>query len=527
MAVNRLRGLNPRAAGTLRELSRLLESGDVIGAERMLPITFVLAPDHPETLRLAGLVHHRRGRFDDAVGYLRAASAAAADDVGILAELGRAELDGSNADAAIDVFVRACTLQPTATSWLNLGVALDRRARVAEAMDAADRALALDPDNARTHWLRARCLHALGRISEAVDEYRRLIRFKQEAARAWFALLDIKTIRLEPSEFAELRKFTASPARSATEMVLLEFALGRAFEDAGQYEDAFHCFCRGNAAARRDSPWDRDVHGRASAAIAHAFEKPAATSSPAELGREVVFIVGLPRSGSTLVEQVLAAHPQVEGASELSDMQDVIAQETARQRAPFEEWSKRATPADWERLGREYLARTASWRGKRPIFTDKAPENWTYVGAIAAMLPAARIIDFRRDALETCWSCFKQLFAPSRAGFSYSFDDLAAYWDDYRRLSAHWSTLFPARFPTLSYEELIAAPESQTRILLDFCGLPFHSDCLQPHLAQRSIRTTSSAQVRQPLRNNTARAHAYGDLLDPLRAGLGADRRSG
>ena len=171
-------------------------------------------------------------------------------------------------------------------------------------------------------------------------------------------------------------------------------------------------------------------------------------------------------------------------------------------------------------MGRRYLERTARWRRTRPRFTDKMPGNWLYLGAALAMLPGARVIDCRRDPVETCWSCFRQLFS-SGAVFSYDLDDIAIYYKAYDRAMRHFSRQYPERIRTQSYEALIADPDTEIAALLAFCGLPMHEECRRLDIGNRVVRTASAAQVRQPLRSDTARAPRYGALLDPLRRALG------
>jgi len=202
----------------------------------------------------------------------------------------------------------------------------------------------------------------------------------------------------------------------------------------------------------------------------------------------------------------------------------VILQESQRRGVPFPFWTEHASPADWERLGRDYLARTARWRAERPRFTDKLPDNWTMLGAARAMLPEAKFIACHRDPLETCWSCYKQLFAPGLARSAYDLGELAAYWRDYDRLARFWVERHPSHVRAQSYEALLAEPEAEIRALLDFCGLPFDENCLRFHESRRSVRTASSAQVREPLRRDTARGPRYGELLAPLRDALKAVR---
>ena len=239
----------------------------------------------------------------------------------------------------------------------------------------------------------------------------------------------------------------------------------------------------------------------------------------ANLGREAIFIVGQPRSGSTLFEQVLAAHADVEGASELPDLGIVIQQESMRRGVAYPQWIPQATAGDWHRLGSDYLARTARWRAHKPRFTDKLPENWKHAGILRAMLPGATVIETRRDPLETAWSCFKQQFY-SQPHFANDLGDIAVHIRGSEQAMDTFRVRDPARIRLHRYEDLLADPEPRIRALLDDCGLRFDPACLASHEARRNVRTASAAQVRQPLRRDTARASAYGPLLDPLRAAL-------
>jgi hypothetical protein len=210
-----------------------------------------------------------------------------------------------------------------------------------------------------------------------------------------------------------------------------------------------------------------------------------------EFGREAIFIVSIPRSGSTLVEQILASHPQVEGANEIKDMSQVIDAETHRRRSAFPLWATDATPEDWRRLGREYLERTASWRQTKPRFADKSLVTWYLVGAALAMLPAARVVIVRRDPLETCLACVRQCFT-EKVGFTCDLDEMADYCIDFLRLTRFWLDRYPGRVFDLPYESLVAEPEPMTRRLLDFCGLPFDPACLDFHQTSRAVLSSPS-----------------------------------
>ena len=306
----------------------------------------------------------------------------------------------------------------------------------------------------------------------------------------------------------ELRELDRAPAL---------FALAKALEDNDRNEDAFGALTAANAARRRQLRWDAAKFSANARAIEQAFDAAIATASDDALGRGVIFIVGMPRSGSTLIEQILAAHPDLAAGGELDDVRDIIRDESQRREMDFPVWVSSATPQDWDRLGKSYLDRIAARRGAHAWLTDKALLNWRYVGALRAMLPGALIVDCRRDAVETCLSCYRQLFA-SELAFAYDLAELASFWRDYDHAMRFWRRRFPEQILEIELERLVADAESEIRRVLDFCGLPFDQACLRFNESTRVVRTASSAQVREPLRGDTARANRYGALLDPLRA---------
>ncbi len=508
-----LRGLS---RNRLQQALELMEQGDVTRAEQHLILALAEAPDHPELMYGLGALQLRRGYFEQALATLRAARDSMPTHVGLLVTLASALAASERHDEAFAMLGQAAGHASGPGEWLSVGILADKEGYSELAGDAAGRALALDRQNAQALLLRARSAQILGRISAAARDYRAATAIPRTAARAWFALADLKTVRLEPAELSALERTSRRPEFAIDDRTMLEFALGKALEDAGDHSRAFATFERANALARMQRFWNAATFSEEVAEIDSAFTS-APSRADGQAGGEVIFLVGLPRSGTTLVEQVLAAHSRVEGASELPYLNRVVAAESKRLRQPFPRWVAAATPADWQRMGAEYLRLSERWRKERPTATDKLPENWLLAGAALSMLPAARVIDCRRDALETCWSCYKQLFAPGRVGFAYDFGTLAAYWHDYVRLGRTWATLFPAQYRLQGYEDFVADPETQTRALLEFCGLEFESGCLRFHEAQRSIRSASAAQVRQPLKRDTARTAKYGDLLDPLR----------
>jgi hypothetical protein len=338
-------------------------------------------------------------------------------------------------------------------------------------------------------------------------------------AQAWFSLANIKTVPLTLGEVSQLEQLLRDRVLNDDDRVRMGFTLAKALEDNGQYERSFAALSEANRCKRRQMPWDAAEFSAEIDAILTACARPPKVTAPKTQGGEVIFIVSLPRSGSTLTEQILAAHPEIEGASELPDLPAVIRDESQRRGVEFADWFNDATAEDWERLGKDYLERTRRWREQRPRFTDKGLANWQSVAAALAMLPAARIVVCRRDPLETCLACFVQLFARGQK-FSYAVEDVVAYWRDFDRLCRHWVDIYPDRVHDMVYENLLDEPEATTRSLLEFCGLPFDPACLRFHEIRRNVRTASAAQVLQPLRRDTARSDRYGSALDGFRKAL-------
>jgi len=518
---NRGEGLGPRAQQLLEQAGQAINRRDLDEAERALAGLIALAPNHPEVLRLRAVCAHLRRRFTEAVELLRRADSIKPNDALIWNNLGSALGEIGDIDGALDAFRRSCELAPnTAAAWFNLGKALEQQGYVHEAQEALKRVIEIDPKHIPAHVVYAQTLRSLGRTAEAAAEYRLAMTMQPDYLPALTGLVGIKTVPLTPEETASLARLHTRSDLSEGERVNASFALMQALEGQNRYAEAFAIATKANAAKRRQLQWDAGVFSRRITAIAATSATPLRTASPATLGEEVIFVVSMPRSGSTLTEQILAAHPDVEGANELEVVPNMIEAESRARGVEFPYWVGQLGPADWERLGRTYLEKTARWRQKRPRFTDKALSNWQYVFVLRAMLPGAVMINCRRDPVETCLSCFRQAFANGQA-YTYDMHELVAFYRDYDRLSRLWLEKFPDYFHDLVYEELLADPEKEIRRLLELCKLPFDPACLRSHEVERNVRTASASQVREPLRRDTARAARYGALLTPLRRALG------
>jgi tetratricopeptide (TPR) repeat protein len=526
MAGTRLQGLSPAAVQQVVAAAQAIESGGPdIAAARLAPV-LAANPDHPEVLRVQAGILNLRGDFRGAASVMRRAIQGRPDDALYYNTLGSILGSASEFEAAIASLRRACELQPDlAIAWFNLGVMLTRSVRHAEAIEALQRAVSLDPHYMPARALLGDMLRAENRMPEASAEYRRMIAEQPWAGIAWWGLADLKTLRLGKEDLEQMQRAVRDPRAQDDDRIAMGFAIARALDDQGRHAESLEALAGANAIARRRQQWNAARFSESISMILDAFTPPPAGASDPTLGNEVIFIPSLPRSGSTLVEQILASHSEVNGPGELPDLPLTLGEEARRRGKSFLQAAAEMTPSDWQRLGKRYLERTARWRERRPISTDKLPGNWYYIGAIRAMLPGAKIIACRRDPLETCFSCYRQRLDGNE--YTRTFEDLAAYWHDYDRATRHWRALHPTRVYEHLYEGLLEDPESSIRELLEFCGLRFEEACLHFHETDRDVRTPSAMQVRQPLRRDTARAPAYGALLDPLRRALGLPPASG
>lgn len=517
-ANSRVGGLSPTALRLLLEGGKALSRGQPDDAERALIGVLAMAPQCAEANRLMGIVAQMRGDFGQGVVFMEQARLACPDDALILMNLGSALYETGAIEAALSTLRRATELAPDAASgWYNLGKALKLELDTASARTALERALALDPSHITARLSLADVQISQGDIDAATVNYRDVLRRQPEHAEAWYALANLKTARFSDSDTARLRHLFRQPGTAPEARVSIGFALAKALEDQHDMTAAFDVLAQANSLKRRRVTWNAEAQNKHVQAIADAFDRPLAEPLDSRLGEQVIFIVGVPRSGSTLIEHILASHPQVEGANEILDLPQVIDDESRRRGRPFPDWVSSATAADWSRLGTDYLERTRRWRQRRPRFTDKNLVTWEMVGAIAQMLPGARIVHSRRDPLETCLACYRQLFS-SGAHFSYDIDDMASYYLGYARLSQYWDRRLPARIFQHDYETLQSDTEAQVRRLLAFCGLDFDPACVAFHQTSRTVLSTASAaQVRQPLRRDTARSALYGAKLDRLR----------
>jgi tetratricopeptide (TPR) repeat protein len=376
-------------------------------------------------------------------------------------------------------------------------------------------------------WL-ADLLKTVGRQPAAIQEYHAAIAALPDSGEAWWSLANLKTYRFAEDEIARMRSAEAAPATSVVDRYHLCFALGKALEDQKNYADSWVYYERGNAlkhAEVRYLPQITETHARLSKQVCtQAFF--AARQEWGVADPDPIFILGLPRSGSTLIEQILASHPQVEGTQELADVQRIVMELRGRgtdlDNPRYPGVLTELTAEEFMRFGERFLTETRVYRQTgRPFFIDKMPNNFRDIGLIHLMLPNAKIIDARREPMACCFGNLKQLFSSGQE-FSYNINDVARYYRAYLEIMRHWNVALPGRILTVHHEDVVDDLEGSVRRILDFCGLPFEPACLEFHKTPRDVRTASSEQVRQPIsREGIEQWRNYEPWLASLRAALG------
>jgi len=435
----------------------------------------------------------------------------------------------NKAEAALEQLDLLLRQEPRSPGLRNLKAAvLGTIGEYAQALDLYAGIVAEYPKQAKIWLSYGHALKTAGRQQEGIAAYRKSIELAPGLGEAWWSLANLKTFRFTPEDLARIRAQLARPELALEDRFHFEFTLGKALEDAGDYPGSFARYAEANRLRRsvvRYDPEETTTHVRRCKAL-FTPEFLAARAGGGCKAPDPVFIVGLPRAGSTLVEQILASHPAVEGTMELQDLVSLARELGGKvQRSDVSKYPEilAGMSADELReLGERYLARTRIQRKTTaPLFIDKLPNNWAHTGLIHLIFPNAKIIDARRHPLSCCFSGFKQHFARGQH-FTYSLPELGRYYRDYVELMAHFDAVLPGRVHRVIYEHMVADTEAEVRRLLAYCGLPFEEACLAFHRNERAVRTASSEQVRQPIYTDSVDQWRHYDAwLEPLREALG------
>ena len=508
---------------------RIAEGADHLKAGRTDEAVATLAavlrenPNDVSAMRHMALACWRGKRnLSDAEAWLRKATALAPDFAAAWLTLGRVLMDADKHGQAIDAYRQAVAAAPAnAAAWAGLGSAHAQAGQPEASIDAYGRSLALHPDSPGAHLSLAHALKTVGDQPAALAAYRRAIALRPRFGEAYWSLANLKVFRFEAAEVRAMRNQLERGDLNDSEQVHFRFALGKALEDAEDYDGAWAQFDAGNRLHRPKVQHDPVAMEERHARIMTVFDRTllAPAAGRGQPAPDPIFIVGLPRSGSTLIEQILASHSQVEGTAELPIL-GRVATAVGRYRAAdqqFPEAVRQLRGDDWRGYGQRYLdAAQRHRRTERPFFTDKMPNNFPLLGFAKLILPNAKFIDARRHPLDACIGCYKQLFASGQA-FTYDLEDLAHYYLQYDRLMRHWDERMPGAVLRVYYEDTVRDLEGQVRRILEHCNLPFEPACLRFHETQRAVKTASSEQVRQPIHTDAlGKWRVYARHLDWL-----------
>jgi tetratricopeptide (TPR) repeat protein len=513
----------------LMQAGLALVEGQLAVAERLLRPHLKENPTDIAAIRMMAELAGRLGRYGDAENLLRRALELAPGFTAARANLATILYRQNRPAEAIEMLDALLDGEPENPAHQNLkAAALGRIGGYSEAIALYAAVLERFPDQPKVWMSYGHVLKTVGRRDDSVAAYRRAIAAAPSLGEAWWSLANLKTVGLAADDIAAMQAALAAPGLGGEDRFHLHFALGKALEDLGEAERAFAHYREGNRLRRGELAYDP-------AEIERHVERSIALFSTGFLAgrqgqgcraRDPIFILGMPRAGSTLVEQILASHSQVEGTMELPDIPALAKRLGGRrlksQETAYPESLAALSAAGLAALGEEYLERTRIQRKTdRPFFIDKMPNNWAHAGLIHLILPDSKIIDARRHPLDCCFSNFKQHFARGQ-GFSYDLAELGRYYRAYVELIRHFDEVLPGRVHRVIYERMVEDPEAEVRRLLDYLGLPFEEACLRFHENERAVRTASSEQVRQPInREGLDRWRAFEPWLGPLKEALG------
>jgi tetratricopeptide (TPR) repeat protein len=506
----------------------LFSDGEWLPAEQTVRAYLLKHGNHVEAMRLLARIGLERQVLDDAEILLAAVMELAPGYQAARCDYARVLLERHKPLRAREELEKLLKLEPDnrqyrtmyATACVGLGehekaLAFYRQLLV-ESPRAADVRLSL-----------AHSLKTLGRREESIEAYRAAAAARPGYGDAYWSLANLKTYRFTDGEIARMRAEESAPATALVDRYHLCFALGKAFEDAGEFEESYRYYERGNALKRSESRYrpelfEANTREQIDVCTREFFSRREGVGAK---NPDPIFILGLPRSGSTLLEQILASHSSVEGTQELADIPRIVLE--LQGRAPELDHPRYPgaltdlKPEVFLRLGEKYLADTRVYRTDKPYFIDKMPNNFRHIGLMHLMLPNARIIDARREPMACCFSNFKQLFATGQE-FSYSIQDVARYYRTYLELMQHWDEVLPGCVLRVWHQDVVEDLEGSVRRVLDFCGLPFEPACVEFYKTERSVRTASSEQVRQPIfREGLDQWKNYEPWLGPLKDALG------
>ena len=522
-----LAGLPPE----LLSVSSFLEEGKLLKAEKLCRAFLQANGHHIEAMRLLADIGTRFNAFDEAEFLLESCVLLEPDALNAhldyIKVLRRRQKFERALEQATSLRAKAPYDQQIEMLYANENLAVGN---FDEALDIYHKLEGEAPDNAGISLTLGHALKTVGRQDDAIAAYRRAYTSKPDYGDAYWSLANLKTYKFDNAQIATMREMEAASTTLLADRYHLCFAIGKALEDRGDYADSFLYYERGNRLKREELGYDwRRIADEVALQIAHCTtDLLAKMQGSGAQAPDPIFILGLPRAGSTLLEQILASHSQVEGTMELPNILALAHRLDGLSRvddeAHYPANLAELTRDELTKFGEDYLSDTKIHRKQgAAYFIDKMPNNFRHIGLIHMILPNAKIIDARRGAMGCCFSGFKQLFAEGQE-FTYGLEEIGHYYKDYVALMEHWDKVLPGKILQVCYEDVVADLETQVRRLLNYCGLPFEDACLNFHQTERAVRTASSEQVRQPIfKSGIDQWENFSPYLDPLRAILGPE----
>ncbi len=481
-------------------------------------------------IRLMAQLAARLGRLKDSEALLRRALELAPDFIAAKSNLAGIFYRQNRFEEAVELLDTVLQVEADDAGGQTLmAAALGRIGEYDEALALYGALTQRFPQHAKLWMSFGHVLKTVGQQEEGIAAYRRALAVEPTLGEVWWSLANLKTVRFDDADIAAMEAALETAGLSDDDRLHLHFALGKAFDDRREAETSFGHYSRANAIRHSQLDYDPEV-------MSGHVDKVIATFTPEFIANRAgqgvatpdpIFILGMPRAGSTLLEQILASHSLIEGTMELPDLPAIALREGKGAPSGWVDAIEDMQAERLAELGAEFLQRTAVQRKTdKPYYIDKLPNNWIYTGLIHLILPNAKIIDARRHPLDCCFSNFRQHFAKGQA-FSYSLSDMGRYYADYVRLMAHFDAVLPGHVHRVIHEQVIEEPEAQVRAMLDYLGVPFEEACLNFHQNKRAVRTASSEQVRRPInRDGVEQWKPYEQWLDPLKDALGGLWRS-
>lgn len=488
----------------LRIANDLLAEGKLARAEKLARQFLAAAPHHPDAMAVLAEVGQQMGALDESLTLYRAIVKLRPDDMGNQFKMIQLLRKQHYYDEALAVAKQLKKKHPEHPQCLSIyAIELMQLGHYEQAIELFDKVLALLPNDATALVSKAHALKTLGQQDEAVDAYRTALKINPNYGEAWYSLANLKTVRFNREDVDKMMTLAKrQPPLNVRDQVYTHFALGKALEDQKAYEQAFAHYERGNYLKKAQSRYSASQLQDEFVAQQRIFNSQWLSDhqTTGHNDSAPIFIVGLPRAGSTLLEQILSSHSQVDGTHELPNILAAVHSMRTEEKG-YPECLTELSNDQLQQLGKKYIDDTKIHRKDAPYFIDKMPNNFRHIGLIKLILPNAKIIDARRNPMDCCFSGFKQLFAEGQE-FSYNLKDLGEYYRDYTQLMDHWHNCFPDEIIQLNHEELIEDFDHQLERLLRYCGLEMESTCREFHKTERAVRTASSEQVRQPINSS-------------------------